>query len=103
MPTLTQEPIVVSANAGVIDLMTAAGRYLLVIIGAIPVLLKLLGSHDVLAIVAYFRGAEGTALLAALAAVASLAWGLFKTHKRGAQIATVALDNRVSDKIATTK
>jgi hypothetical protein len=100
MPDTTTKPIVVSANAGFIDTLTALGRYLVVIVGAVPLLLQLLGSRDFIGIVNYFRGTDGASLIAAVVAVATMAYGLFKTRKRGAQVATVALDRRVPDAVA---
>lgn len=95
-------PIVVSPNAGIIDLMTALGRYVIVIVTAIPLMLKLLGTHDLVAIISYFRSADGTALTAAVVGIGTLLYGLWKTHKRGAQIATVALSPSVPERVATT-
>lgn len=84
------ERIVVSKSAGLLDTLYAAMRYLVVVLGAVPILLKLLGDRDFAAIVAYFQSADGTALVAAIGALLTLAWGLFKTFKRGKQIANVA-------------
>ena len=103
MPSPANEPVVVSANAGILDLLSAAGRYLVVIVAAIPVLLKLLGTHDFIAIVAYFKGADGVSLITAAGGLFALAYGLYKSHKRGAQIATVADDRRVPDSVAQIK
>jgi uncharacterized RDD family membrane protein YckC len=100
MPDTTTKPITVSANAGIIDLLTAAGRYLVVIATAIPILLQLLGTRNIGEIISYFRGDSGSTLIAAVVGLATLAYGLFKTRKRGAQIATVALDSRVPDRVA---
>lgn len=97
------EPVVVSANAGILDLLAAAGRYLLVIVGAVPVLLKLLGDHDFTAIVAYFKGTDGASLIAAASGLLALAYGLYKTHKRGTQVAAVAADTRVPNSVAQLK
>lgn len=100
MTDTTTKPIVVSQNAGIIDLLTAAGRYVVVIVGAVPLLLQLLGTRDFIGIVNYFRGADGSALIAAAVALATMVYGLIKTRKRGAQVATVALDRRVPDSVA---
>lgn len=94
------EQIVVSKNAGVLDTLYAALRYLVVIAGAVPLLLKMLGARDFSAIVAYFQSADGSALVAALGALVALALGLFKTFKRGGQIASVAANPKVPDAIA---
>lgn len=97
------KPVVVSANAGLIDTLTALGRYAVVIMGAIPLLLQLLGDRDVLGLVNYFRGEDGSSLIAAVVAVATLLYGLLKTRKRGAQIATVAASDRVPNTVAQLK
>jgi len=96
----TDKPVIVSANAGLIDTLMAAMRYVIVIVGAVPVLLALLGARDFAGLVRYFQSADGASLIAAVSAVVALAYGLFKTRKRGAQIATVAADARVPDSVA---
>lgn len=96
-------PIVVGANAGILDLLAAAGRYLVVIIGAVPLLLQLLGARDFAAIIAYFQSADGSALIAAVGALIALGYGLFKTHKRGAEVAAVAANPKVPDSVAQIK
>lgn len=61
--------------------IAAALRYLIVIAGAIPILIQLVGARDVAAIVDYFRGEEGIALIAAATSLATLVYGLIKTYK----------------------
>ena len=95
--------IVVSKNAGIVDTLTAAGRYVLVIVGAVPLLLSLLGTRDFAGIVAFFQGATGATLITALSGLAALLYGLYKSHKRGAQVALVAASPRVPEAIATLK
>lgn len=102
MPDTTDKPIVVNANAGNIDLLTAAGRYLTVITAAIPILLTLFGSRDIIGVITYLQSEDGVKFTAALVGLATLAYGLWKTRKRGAQIATVAQDSRVPESVATT-
>lgn len=101
MPAST--PITVSANQGSLDVLMAAGRYVVVIIGAMPILIKLLGDKDFVGLVNYFRSADGTTLAAAGSALLALGWGLWKTRHRGAQIAKVAGNSRVPDSIAQIK
>lgn len=103
MPTNTSNQIVVSENAGILDTLAAAGRYLVVILGAVPLLLALLGQHNFGDIIAYFRSSDGASLIAAVSGLVAIAYGLFKTHKRGSQIATVAASDKVPASIATTK
>lgn len=80
----------VSANAGVLDTLSAAGRLILVVVGAVPILLKLLGAHNFVGLVEYFRGSEGSTLIAAVSGLAAIAYGLYKSHKRGSQVAEAA-------------
>lgn len=94
------KPVVVSANAGIIDLLTAAGRYLVVIMSLGAALLAVLKTKDIAAIISFMRGTDGATLITAVTGLATLAFGLYKTHKRGAQIATVAADSRVPDRVA---
>jgi len=100
---MEKEPIVVSENAGVLDLVAAAGRYVVVVLGAVPALQLLLGNHDFVGMVRYFQSAEGSKVVAAASALFALGYGLYKSHKRGNQIATVAADPKVPESIATTK
>lgn len=91
------EKTVVSKSAGILDTLYAAFRYLVVIVGAVPLLLKLLGARDLVAIIAYFQSAEGQGLIAALSALIALAIGLFKTFKRGSQVVSAAANPAVKD------
>jgi hypothetical protein len=102
-PTPAATPIVVSGNAGIFDTLAAAGRLLVIVVAAVPVLVALLKAHDLAAIIAYFQGSDGATLLAAGAGLLAIIMGLLKTHKRGAQIATVAADTRVPDAVAQLK
>jgi len=102
MSETEKKPIVVSENAGAIDTLTAALRYLVVIAGTIPLLLTFLGQGDVVGLIAYLQSADGVKFTAAVVAVVTLAYGLWKTRKRGAQIATVAMDARVPNAVAKT-
>lgn len=102
MPDTTDKPIVVSKNAGILDTLSAAGRYVAVILTSAPILMTLLGSGNFTGLVDFFRGNDGNTLIAAAIGLGTLAWGLFKTRKRGAQIATVAMDTRVPNSIAKT-
>lgn len=99
------EPVVVSANAGVIDSIQAASRYIVVIVGFYTAMLGLLKVHDTAGMIALIQSSGGQTLAAisGLIALATAAYGVFKSHKRGAQIATVAADPRVPDKVASTK
>lgn len=100
MPDTVEKPIEVSANAGTIDSLQSIGRLLLVIAGTVPVLLKLLGSRNFMGLVDYFRSSDGATFIAAIGGVAAFAYGVYKSHKRGAQIATVAASSKVPNSIA---
>lgn len=84
--------IFIDKNQGLLNTLAAAFRYLLVIAGAVPLLLKLLGDGNFLAIVAYFRSADGTALVAAVGALVTLAIGLYRTFKYGSTLTDAASD-----------
>lgn len=103
VPTPAAKPITVSANAPIIDLLTAAGRYLVVIATLFPVALAVLKTRDIAAILEFVRGNDGATLLAAIVGLATFAYGLYKSHKRGAQVATVAADPAVPDRVAQLK
>lgn len=76
----------VSESAGVLDLLQSGVRAVLLIIGAVPLLIKLIGMHDFLGLVAYFRSADGAALTAAVLALVAVGQGLYKAFKRGKQV-----------------
>ena len=96
----TTPPIAVRSNTGLIDTATAALRYAVVIVGSVPVLLAFLGSRDFAGLVAFFRGEDGAGLIAAVSAIVSLGYGLWKTYRRGDQVVTIAADPRVPDAVA---
>lgn len=100
MPDPAPQPVVVPENAGTLDTLGAAGRYLVVIVTIVPALLALLQARDIAGVIDFLRGNQGAALIAAVVGFGTLAYGLIKTHKRGSQIATVAADSRVPDRVA---
>lgn len=83
---------VVSKNQGIMNTLAAAVRYLLIIAGAVPLLLNLLGSGNFVAIVTYFQSDEGAGLVAAVGALVTLGIGLFRTFKHGNKLVEVAAD-----------
>lgn len=99
------EPIRVSANAGLIDGLQAAGRYLTVIIGFAVFIAGCVRTRDVAGAATYIQANVGQLVSAVLGLVSlgTLAYGILKTGKRGAQVATVAADPRVPDTVATLK
>lgn len=99
----TTPPIAVGQNAPLGDPLAAAGRYLVVILTALPVLLTVLGTRDLAAIVEFFRGSQGATLISAAIGFGTIAWGLWKTRKRAQQITTVAASPDVPSRIAHLK
>lgn len=97
------KPIVVSENAGTIDSLVTLGRQLVYLFGAIPVLLTVLGSGNVEEIIAFLQSADMVKILAAIGTIVAAVFGFLKSRKRGSQIATVAADSRVPDRVATIK
>jgi hypothetical protein len=94
------EPVVVSENQAVLDLLKALGRYVVVIVTIYPAISALLKSRDVFGLIAFFQSSEGAALAAAIVGIGTLLYGLYKTHFRAAQVVTVAQDNRVPAEVA---
>lgn len=105
MVDTVKEPIQVSANAGVIDLLQAAGRYAVVIVGFGTALATLFKAHDLAGMATYAQNNLGQAVgaVAGLVAVGTAAYGIFKSGKRGAQLSTVAADPTVPDEVAQIK
>jgi hypothetical protein len=83
----------VNQQQGILNPLAAAFRYLLVIIGSVPLLLKMLGEGQFAAIVAYFQSADGTALVAAIGALITLGIGLYRTFKYGDKLVEIAADS----------
>ena len=100
---MATEPVVVSANAGVKDTLTAAGRLILVVMSTAPAAALLIRKGDLIGLYNYFQSQPGIALGGALMGLASIAYGLYKSYKRGKQVADVATNPNVPDSIATTK
>jgi len=102
---MADEPIVVSANAGLIDGLQSAGRYAVVLIGFTTAVLGLLKVHDIAGMIALIQsnGGQVLAAVSGLIALGTAAYGVFKSKKRGTQIATVAANPVVPDAVATIK
>jgi len=88
------EPVVVSKNAGLIDGLQAAGRYILFLVTAFTAIIGLLKVHDIAGLIAYIQanGGQVIASISGLIALAIAAYGTFKTAKRGSQLETAAVD-----------
>ena len=95
----------VSANEGLFDALQAALRYIAFLVTAVTALLAFLSAKDTAGLIAYIQ-ANGGDIIGAVSGLIALgvsAYGVFKTHKRGAQVATVAADPRVPDDVAALK
>lgn len=97
------KPVLVSSNQSLIDTATAAGRLILVILSTAPAAALLIKKHDLIALYDYFHTEQGTALIAAITGLVSLGYGLYKSFKRGKQVAAVALNPEVPSSIADIK
>lgn len=102
---MADQPVVVSANAGLIDGIQAAARYLVVIITFVTAMLGLIKVHDIAGMIGYIEANGGSTLAAVsgLIALGTAAYGVFKSQKRGAQVASVAANPKVPPEVATTK
>lgn len=100
-----KQPVVVSANAGLIDSVQAAARYAVVLVGFTTAVLGLLKVHDIAGIIALIQsnGGQVLAAVSGLIALGTAAYGVFKSRKRGAQLANVAADPEVPDEVAQIK
>lgn len=96
-------PIRVGENAGTTDVLSAVGRYIVAIISAFPVILALLRGRDLSGLIDYFRGDSGSVVVAAVVGLATMGYGLYKTHKRASQVVTVAASDDVPNRIAQLK
>lgn len=94
------EPIVVSPNAAGLDAVKAAFRYITVILTAFPAILFLLKTKDIIGLIEYFKSAEGAAAISAVVALGTAGYGIFRTHKRGAQVVDVAKSPDVPNRVA---
>jgi hypothetical protein len=98
------EPIVVSSNQSVIDGVQAGLRYLVVLLTLATAAAGFVRVRDFAGLVAFIQsnGGQFVAAILGLIGLGTAFYGIFKTHLRGGQIATVALDKRVPDDVATT-
>ena len=74
------QPVEVSENVLPAPL-AAALRYLIVISGALPILLTIFGTRDIVAAIAYFQSAPGQQFVAAVISLFTLVYGLFRTYR----------------------
>lgn len=99
------EPVVVSKNAALIDGIQAVARYAVVIVGFVTAMLALFKVHDIAGMIAYIQANGGQALgaVTGIIALVTAAYGVFKSGKRGGQLAEVAADPEVPDHVAQVK
>lgn len=99
------KPIEISANAGLIDGLQAAARYIGFLITAVVAVLGLLKTRDIAGLIAYVQanGGQIAGAVSGLIALAIAAYGVFKTRKRGAQLATAGADPAVPNRVITVK
>lgn len=100
-----QTQVVVSSNAGLIDGAQAALRSLGLLITFTVAVVGFAKTKDLAGLAGYVHanGGQATAAVSAIIMFLIYAYGVYKTHKRGAQIATVAGNPDVPAEIATTK
>lgn len=97
-----KKPVVVQANAGLIDGIQAAARYVVVLVTFTTALLGLLQVRDIAGIITLIQsnGGQVLAAVSGLIALGTAAYGVFKTRKRSAQLEKVADDPKVPDSVA---
>lgn len=100
---MADQPIIVKPNQGLLDSLSATARLLLIVTSTAPAAALFVRKGDLIGLYDYFHTEPGQALLLALSGLASGAFAIYKSHKRGAQIATVAQDSRVPAKVADVK
>lgn len=100
---MENKPIVVSSNAGLIDSLQSAGRMIVILVTAIPIMLSFLSKHDLIGMIGYLQSVDGAQLIAAGTGLFTIGYGIYKSHKRGAQVALVASDLRVPAEVASLK
>jgi hypothetical protein len=99
------EPIKVSANAGLVDSVQAALRYVVVLVTFVTAVLALLKTRDIAGLISYIQshGGEVLGAVSGLIALGTAAYGVFKSHKRGDQVAAVASSSQVPESVASLK
>jgi hypothetical protein len=100
---MVDKPVLVSSNQSLIDTLTAGGRLLLVVLSTAPAAALLIRKGDLIALYDYFHTEQGTALLAAIAGLISIGYGLYKSYVRGKQLTVVASSTKVPAEVADIK
>jgi len=86
--------IQVNPSIQYLDMATNAVRSFVMVAGAVTALAGLVSQHDWRGAIAYIQGTPFTTALATVMSLGAFAWGLWKTHKRGGQLITAAVDPR---------
>lgn len=102
-PSSADLGVKVNPNASILDTLYAAGRLVTVIITSVPILLTLIGSHNLMGMIDYFRGSGGSQLVGAIVGLVAIAVGLAKTFRRGKLAVTVAASREVPNSIVSLK
>jgi energy-converting hydrogenase Eha subunit C len=102
MVDTVRQPIVVTTAQGVTDLLQASISYVVIITTFFSGLVAMIGAHKTVEAVAYVQANLGPVVTAifSLGGVALMVWRLYKTYKRGAQLASIAADRDVPDHVA---
>jgi hypothetical protein len=100
-----KQPIVVSSAQGVTDLLQALLSFVVILATFLTGLATLIGKHDFVSLVTFVQTNLGQAVSAAfgIGGIVLFAWRMYKTYKRGAQLSSVAGDDRVPDRVAQLK
>lgn len=90
------EHITVKSNTGLMDGVQALLRYVGVIAGFVTAMLALFRVHDIAGMAAYVQANIGTVIgaVVGLISLATAAYGVFKSGKRGSQLADAGADSR---------
>lgn len=102
MTDVVKKPIVVTKLQGRWDSFAAFLRLLAIVASTAPAAALLVRKGDLIGLYDYFHSEPGVALLAALGGLASGGFALYKSWKRGAQLASAGSDHRVPDEVVTT-
>jgi hypothetical protein len=77
-------------SIGTVDALQATMRYIVVLVGFITTVLALVKVHDIAGLIALIQSSGGQVLgaITGIITIATMAYGIFKTRKRGVQAAT---------------
>lgn len=80
-------------NVGFVDMLQAGGRYIGVLVSFVVAMLALLKTRDIAGMAAYIQDNLGPVIgaISGLITLGTIAFGLFKTQKRGVQAAPIVI------------